>query len=101
MLQAVRQLRCQDLDIARVEMDVGIPARVDVAQTAVDDLRPVQDRDVVGVADAFGESFLYYWNRNPATNQWQRKVTFVKRVTSFGVPVLIGAGYYLESEGPN
>ena len=26
----------------------------------------------------------------------QRKVSFVKRVVSFGVPVLIGAGYYLE-----
>ena len=53
-------------------------------------------RNVLGVADAFGEAFLYYRNRNPATGQWQRKVTFVKRVTSFGVPVLIGAGYYLD-----
>ena len=53
-------------------------------------------RNVLRVADAFGETFLYYSNRNPATNQWQRKVTFVKRVTSFGVPVLIGAGYYLD-----
>ena len=53
-------------------------------------------RNVLGVADAFGETLLYYSNRNPGTNQWQRKVTFVKRVTSFGVPVLIGAGYYLD-----
>ena len=53
-------------------------------------------RNVLGVADAFGETFLYYSNRNPATNRWQRKVTFVKRVTSFGVPVLIGAGYYVD-----
>ncbi len=53
-------------------------------------------RNVLGVANAFGETFLYYSNRNPATNQWQRKVTLVKRVTSFGVPVLIGAGYYLD-----
>ena len=53
-------------------------------------------RDVLKVADAFGETFLYYSNRSPATNRWQRKVTFVKRVTSFGVPVLIGAGYYLD-----
>ena len=53
-------------------------------------------RDVLAAADAFGETFLYYSSRNPATNQWQRKVTFVKRVTSFGVPVLIGAGYYLD-----
>ena len=53
-------------------------------------------RNVLAAADAFGETFLYYSNRNPATNQCQRKVTFVKRVTSFGVPVLIGAGYYLD-----
>jgi len=53
-------------------------------------------RNVLAAADDFGETFLYYSNRNPATNQWQRKVTFVKRVTSFGVPVLIGAGYYLD-----
>ena len=59
-----------------------------------------EGRNVLGVADAFGESFLYYRNRNPATGQWQRKVTFVKRVTSFGVPVLIGAGYYLDSSLP-
>ena len=51
-------------------------------------------RNILGVADAFGETFLYYSTRNPATNQWQPKVTFVKRVISFGVPVLIGAGYY-------
>ena len=58
-------------------------------------------RNILGVADAFGETFLYYWNRNPATGQWQRKLTFVKRVTSFGVPVLIGAGYYLDLSGPS
>ena len=58
-------------------------------------------RNVLRVADAFGETFLYYWNQNPATNLLQRKVTFVKRVTAFGVPVLIGAGYYLASERPN
>ena len=58
-------------------------------------------RNVLGVADAFGETFLYYANRNPATGQWQRKLAFVKRVTSFGVPVLIGAGYYLDLPGPS
>ena len=53
-------------------------------------------RNILGVADAFGETFLYYSNRNPATGQWQPKVTFVKRVTSSRVPVLIGPGYYLD-----
>ena len=55
-----------------------------------------EGRNVLGVADAFGETFLYYSQRNPSTGQRQRKVTFVKRITSFGVPVLIGAGYYLK-----
>ena len=59
-----------------------------------------EGRHVLGVADAFGETFLYYSNGNPATNQLQRKVTFVKRVISFGVPVLIGAGYYLDEGVP-
>ena len=38
----------------------------------------------------------WFSSRNPAINQWQRKATFIKRVTAFGVPVLIGAGYYLD-----
>ena len=60
----------------------------------------VEEHDLLSVADAFGESFLYYTKRNPATVQWrQRKVTFVKRIVSFGLPILIGAGYYLD-EGP-
>ncbi len=56
----------------------------------------VEDHEVVSVADAFGETFLYYSRRNPSTGMMQRKVTFVKRVVSFGLPILIGAGYYLD-----
>ncbi len=59
----------------------------------------VEDHEVVSVADAFGETFLYYSRRNPSTGMMQQKVTFVKRVVSFGLPILIGAGYYLD-EGP-
>ena len=58
-----------------------------------------EDHDAVSVADAFGESFLYYTSRNPASAMEERKVTFVKRIVSFGLPILIGAGYYLD-EGP-
>ena len=58
-----------------------------------------EDHDAVSVADAFGETFLYYSSRNPSTGMMQQKVTFIKRIVSFGLPVLIGAGYYLE-EGP-
>ena len=55
---------------------------------------PFGGRDVLSVGDAFGETLLYYTARNPATGEMQRKVTFVKRVVVFGLPVLIGAGYY-------
>ena len=55
---------------------------------------PFGGRDVVSVGDAFGETLLYYTARNPATGEMQRKVTFVKRVVVFGLPVLIGGGYY-------
>ena len=58
-----------------------------------------EDHDAVSVAEAFGESFLYYTKRNPASAMEERKVTFVKRIVSFGLPILIGAGYYLD-EGP-
>ena len=55
---------------------------------------PFGGRDVVSVGDAFGETLLYYTARNPANGEMQSKVTFVKRVVVFGLPVLIGAGYY-------
>ena len=53
----------------------------------------------MSVGDAFGETFLYYSTRNPATGMLQRKVTFVKRVVAYGLPILVGSGYYLD-EGP-
>ena len=51
------------------------------------------------MAEAFGETFFYYSAVNPSTGMPQRKVSFVKRVVSCGVPALLGAGYYLK-EGP-
>ena len=57
---------------------------------------PFGGRDVVSVGDAFGETFLYYSARNPATGMLQNKVTFVKRVVAYGLPILVGAGYYLD-----
>ena len=61
---------------------------------------PFGGRDVVSLGDAFGESLLYYKARNPATGEMQNKVTFVKRVVVFGLPVLIGAGYYPGYDAP-
>ncbi len=55
-------------------------------------------QDVVSIAGAFGETFLYYSTRNPATEMEQRKVVFVKRIVAYGVPILLGSGYYLDDE---
>ena len=60
---------------------------------------PFGGRDVVSVGDTFGESFLYYSARNPATGMLQRKVAFVKRVVTYGLPILVGSGYYLDRAG--
>ena len=57
---------------------------------------PFGGRDVVSVGDAFGEAFLYYSTHNPATGRLQRKVAFVKRVVAYGLPILVGSGYYLD-----
>ena len=56
----------------------------------------LSDQDVVSIADAFGETFLYYSTRNPATGMLQRKVAFVKRIVAYGLPILVGSGYYLD-----
>ena len=59
------------------------------------ELTSLSDRDDLSVANAFGENFLYYESRNPSTGMQQRKVVFVKRVVTYGLPILIGSGYYL------
>ena len=60
------------------------------------ELTSLADRDDLSVAQAFGETFLYYRSRNPSTGMQQRKVVFVKRVVTYGLPILIGSGYYLD-----
>ena len=60
------------------------------------ELTSLSDRDDLSVAGAFGETFLYYMSRNPSTGMQQRKVVFVKRVVTYGLPILIGSGYYLD-----
>ena len=61
------------------------------------ELNSSSERDDVSVADAFGETFLCYSKRNPATGMTQHKVTFIKRVMSYGLPILGGSGYYLDA----
>ena len=55
-------------------------------------------RDMIDIADEFGESYIYYRTLNPATGQIQRKTSFIKRVLAQGVPILVGAGYYLDAQ---
>ena len=56
----------------------------------------LEGQDLVGVGDAFGESFLYYSAVNPSTRRLARKVTFVKRVVVYGLPILVGCGIYTD-----
>ena len=56
------------------------------------DLTTIAVRDDVAVAEAFGETFLYYTSVNPSNGMPQRKASFVKRVVTFGVPILM-SGY--------
>ena len=55
---------------------------------------PFGGRNVVPLGDAFGEAFFHYAARNPATGNIEPKVAFVKRVVVFGLPILVGSGYY-------
>ena len=52
-------------------------------------------RDMIDVAQTFGESTIYYHAAHPETGRRQRKAAFVKRVSAQGAPLLIGAGIYL------
>ena len=54
------------------------------------------DRDVVDVANTFGETQIYYRAFNPQDGANRRKVGLLKRVVAQGIPVIVGAGYYLD-----
>ena len=43
-----------------------------------------------------GKPFCTTRRSTPSNGMPQRKASFVKRVVTFGVPILIGAGYYLD-----
>ena len=50
-------------------------------------------RDAIEAASIFGEGFWYYDFFNPATQQVEPKVAFVKLVRAEGVPLLVGSGH--------
>lgn len=51
-------------------------------------------RDMAGVADAFGEIFVYYFFLNPATGLPARTVALAKRVIVDQVPMIIAGSYF-------
>ena len=53
-------------------------------------------RRMESVGEMFGEAFVYYRAFNPLTGNRERKIGFVKRITSQGVPLLVGAGYFVD-----
>lgn len=53
------------------------------ARPQPEQLTSLADRDNLSVAQAFGETFLDYMSRNPATGMEQRKAVFVKRVVTY------------------
>ena len=53
-------------------------------------------RDMVDVAGTFGETYIHYMALHPETGRWGLKTAFVKRVTAHGVPILVGAGIYVD-----
>ena len=57
-------------------------------------------RDVIDVGDKFGESFVYYKKYDPLSGERRTKVGFLKRVVAQGVPLLVGAGYWAQSDQP-
>ncbi len=57
-------------------------------------------RDIVGTGDTFGEAPIYYRAINPATGAYQGKVGLLKRIVAQGVPLLVGAGYYVSPDRP-
>jgi signal transduction histidine kinase len=50
-------------------------------------------RDAIEAVSIFGEGFWYYNFYNPATQQEEPKVSFVKLVRAEGVPLLVGSGH--------
>lgn len=78
------------------------PAMVNGMQMmeGLDDMDPMgrfAGRDAPAVGSSFGEAYLYYDAFNPAMGMTGTKMTVVKMVMAQGTPVLVGAGYYLDS----
>lgn len=50
--------------------------------------------EVLDVADALGETYVYYRSLNPSNGRVETKVGFLKRTVAHGVPLVVGSGYY-------
>lgn len=50
-------------------------------------------RNIIGMAEIFGEAYVYYEGFDPTTGATHPKVAFLKRIVAHGVPLIIGSGY--------
>ena len=89
------------LDLSGNHIFSGSPVRIN--GSAIAEWAPIGSptdqfggRDIPAIGATFGEAFIYYRAFNPGTGQRGRKVAMLKRVTAFGVPILLGAGYYID-----
>lgn len=55
-------------------------------------------RDLADAGGMFGEAFVYYRSYHPETWAYRPKVGFMKRVVAQGVPLLVGAGYFPDTQ---
>ncbi len=49
-------------------------------------------RDLIRLLETFGEAYIYYTAFDPTSGRGAPKTSFVKRIVSGGVPLLVGAG---------
>ncbi len=87
------------LDMRGNQLFSGRPAAADgerLPEWGRDPRLAFNGRDMVDVAGTFGESHVYYPAVHPETRFWHPKAAFVKRVSGQGVPLLIGAGIYMD-----
>lgn len=92
------------LDLMGNQVASGYPIRIngyaphEWGTAGADPLAKFGGRDMITMADTFGESYVYYDSHNPTTGATEPKVAFLKRVVAHGVPLIVGSGYLTERD---
>lgn len=84
------------MDLMGNQVATGFPIRVNGNaphewRTAASD--KFGGRDIISMADTFGEAYVYYDGFDPSTGATHPKVAFLKRIVAHGVPLIVGSGY--------